>query len=338
MRGKRRKPTPAPFHFMKTIKTISLFLMYFSVVPQLAAQKVPATPTTSPTAVQKGIELAEHGQCAAALPLLTKNAAAAQDKEMKLNAGLATVRCAMIMDRTDVAVDAIRMLNRNFPNNPAVLYVTVHAYSDLSTRASLALIRTAPTSYQAHQLNAEALEAQGKWDEAANEYRAILAQNPKLPGIHFRIGRCILSKQETSSTSSEAQKEFEEELKLDPSNAAAEFILGQLAQHLSDWSTAIEHYDKATKLSPGFAEAQLGLGMAFMATNKFDQAVAPLETYTKIQPGNPAGHYQLMLAYSRTGRKEDAAKEAALQRQTAEKLEEEKQRNRGVAPSQPPSQ
>ena len=77
--------------------------------------------------------------------------------------------------------------------------------------------------------------------------------------------------------------------------------------------------------------------MALIATNKFDQAVAPLEAYTKIQPGNPAGHYQLMMAYSRTGRKEDAAREAALQRQTAEKLEQEKQRNREVEPSQPPT-
>jgi hypothetical protein len=47
----------------------------------------------------------------------------------------------------------------------------------------------------------------------------------------------------------------------------------------------------------------------------------------KLQPGNPAGHYQLAMAYSRAGRKEDAKREAALQRETAEKIESQKAAN-----------
>ena len=323
---------------MKLKPTLSLFVFCFAIGPASMAQKPTEPSNVNLKAVQQGIALSEQGRCGEALSLLRKFASVGQsNKDVKLRAGLATVRCAMTMDRADVAVDAIRILTRDFPADPDVLYATVHAYSDLSTRASLALVRVAPSSYQARQLNAESLEAQGRWDDAANEYRAILKQYPKLAGIHFRIGRCILSKEETSTTSADAKKEFEAELKIDPNNAGAEYILGELAQHASDWGGAIEHFGRAAKLSPGFAEAQLGLGMALIATNKFDQAVAPLEAYTKIQPGNPAGHYQLMMAYSRTGRKEDAAREAALQRQTAEKLEQEKQRNREVEPSQPPT-
>ncbi|HMI51865.1 MAG TPA: tetratricopeptide repeat protein [Candidatus Saccharimonadales bacterium] len=318
---------------------LSFFLVFLASGPAATAQK-PAEPAIANLkTVQQGIALSEQGRCGEALPLLRKFASVGpSNKDVKLKAGLATVRCAMTTDRAEAAVDAIRILNRDFPADPDVLYATVHAYSDLSTRASLALVRVAPSSYQARQLNAESLEAQGRWDEAAHEYQAILKQDPRLPGIHFRIGRCILSKEETSRTAADAQKEFEAELEIDPNNAGAEYILGELAQHASDWDRAIAHYGKAAKLSPGFAEAQLGLGMAYVATNKFEQAVAPLEIYTKIQPANPAGHYQLMMAYSRTGRKEDAAREAALQRQTAEKLEEEKQRNRGVTPAEPPAQ
>jgi tetratricopeptide (TPR) repeat protein len=324
---------------MKPIIFLFVLSIFVAVGPVAMAQKPAESAAANLKSIQQGIVLSEQGRCGEALPLLKKFSSLGQsNKDLKLKAGLATVRCGMTTNHTEIAVDAIRVLNRDFPTDPDVLYASVHAYSDLSTRASLALVRTAPSSYQARQLNAESLEAQGRWDDATKEYRAILQQDPKLPGIHFRIGRCLLSKEETPTTSTEAQKEFEEELEIDPSNAGAEYILGELAQHASDWSTAIEHYGKATRLSPGFAEAQLGLGMAFMATNKFDEAVAPLQAYTKIQPGNPAGHYQLMLAYSRTGRKEDAAKEAALQRQTAERLEEEKQRNRGIAPGQPPSQ
>jgi hypothetical protein len=50
-----------------------------------------------------------------------------------------------------------------------------------------------------------------------------------------------------------------------------------------------------------------------------------------MQPGNPAGHYQLAVAYSRTGRMEDAKREAALQKATAAKIEQEKERNTDAA-------
>lgn len=53
--------------------------------------------------------------------------------------------------------------------NTDVLYLAAHAYSDLSMRASQQLLFKAPGWYQVHQLNAESLEVQGKWD-AGEEY------------------------------------------------------------------------------------------------------------------------------------------------------------------------
>ncbi len=190
----------------------------------------------------------------------------------------------------------------------------------------LQLANVAPGSYQAHELNAESLETQGKWDEAAAEYRLILDQNANLPGIHFRFGRLILSKPETPTTATDAKKEFEAELKIDPNNAGAEYVLGELSAQAQQWDDAIEHFSRATKLDAGFRDAILGLGSSFVSAGKFAEAIPPLEKYVKIEPGNPAGHYQLAIAYSRAGRKEDAKREAALQKETTEKIEQEKQR------------
>jgi Flp pilus assembly protein TadD len=61
------------------------------------------------------------------------------------------------------------------------------------------------------------------------------------------------------------------------------------------------------------------LGMSLNASGKFADAVAPLQTYVKMQPGDPAGHYQLATAFARTGRKADADREMALQREAAAK-------------------
>jgi len=59
--------------------------------------------------------------------------------------------------------------------------------------------------------------------------------------------------------------------------------------------------------------------MSLNSAGKFSDAITPLEQYAKMEPSDPAGHYQLATAYARSGRKQDAAREMDLQRQTAEK-------------------
>lgn len=280
-------------------------------------------PQTPESVAQSGLDLADKGHCKEALPLLRKAASATPlTKDLKRKTGLAAVRCAMTLDQPDAAVSALQMLDREFPHDPEVLYVTAHAYSDLATRASQQLALTAPTSYQAEELDAESLETQGKWDEAEAEYRKILQQNPQVPGIHYRIGRIILSRPPTPTTAEDAKKEFNEELAIDPNNAGAEYVLGELAREAEQWDEAIVHFSKATELDTGFAEAFLGYGMSLNAAQKFPDAIAPLEKYVKMRPRDPAGHYQLAIACARSGQKDEALREMGIQRELDEKARE----------------
>src|SRR5579863_6165720 len=274
-----------PFRFA-ILCNLFLVVAAGSAMAQVAPK--PATAVPDAAAAKQAFSLAEHGNCKDALLILRRVTSRLQDNELKRTAGLATVHCAMTLGRSDAATDALQLLNREFPHDPEVLYVTTHAYSDLATRASLDLVQSAPSSYQARELNAESLEMQGKWDEAAAEYRTILKQNPNLPGIHFRLGRFILSKPETPTTAEDARKEFEEELKIDPNNAGAEYVLGELASQAQHWDDAIGHFARAEKIDGSFADASLGLGMAYVSVGKFAEAIAPLEAYVKQQPGNPA--------------------------------------------------
>jgi len=95
---------------------------------------------------KKSIELAKTGHCKEALPLLKKSSVSVSDKDLKREIGFAGVRCAMFADEPDAAIDFLRFLNREFPRDPDVLYLTVHTYSDLSTRASSELANAAPNS------------------------------------------------------------------------------------------------------------------------------------------------------------------------------------------------
>jgi predicted Zn-dependent protease len=300
----------------------SAFVISVGVVVATTTAFGQTRPVAAPdygSAVEQAIDLAAKGRCQQALPVLKRSAGHISDKDLKYRAGMATARCAMSLGQAETAVTTLFFLNREFPHDPEVLYITTHYYGELASRASQELAATAPSSYQALELEAEAMESQSRWEDAAAEYKKILEQNPNVPGIHFRLGRVALSKDGSPANTQEAKREFEEELKIDPSNASAEFSLGEIARRASQWDEAISRFTNACKLDSGFSEAFLALGMSLNSAERYSEAVAPLERYMKMLPADPAGHYQLSIAYARTGRKEDAARETAIQRQIIEK-------------------
>jgi len=258
--------------------------------------------------VERVTELAERGRCAEAMPPLRKALRSIGDPDLKRRAGAAAVRCAMTANDAAEAASLLAWLRKELPSDPAVLYLAAHAYSDLSMRASQQLLQTAPGSPEVHMLGAEAFETQGKWNEALEEYRRVLERAPQTRGIHFRIGRIILSQPPTPTTAQDARREFEAELKLDPNNAGAEYVLGELTREAGQFDEAIGHLSRATKLDAGFADAYLGLGRALLDSNRAAEAVPPLETGAKLQPESPTMHFTLASPYARLGRKEDAAR------------------------------
>jgi predicted Zn-dependent protease len=266
---------------------------------------------------QQAIDLAHRGHCKEALPALRRMAPQVSDKTVRYNAGISLVRCAMALDQEQTAADALLELKHDEPDNPEVLYLATHYFSELGMRAAQQLQTAAPGSYQARRLEAEALESQGKNDDAAAIYRKILEENPRIPGIHYRLGQIALDRAGPNGSVDDARREFQSESNVDPSNAASQFVLGELARRGGDWNEAIARFSNAVRLDAGFSEAYLALGMSLAASSQFAQALSPLETYVKLQPEDPAGHYQLALAYSRTGNKDGAEREMALQAQAA---------------------
>ena len=284
---------------------------------RLVAQPAKTPPATPEVTVQHALSLAEEGRCQEALPLLVRAVPRLADKQLLYRAAMGQARCAMAREDSQAAVSALMLLKREFPGDPEVLYICVHYFSALATRTSQELAAKAPTSFQARRLEAEAFESQGKWDEAAGMYRGILKQNPKEPGVHYRLGQALLSKAGDNGPTDDARAEFQKELEIDPRNSASEFILGELDRHASRWDDAVRHFSRASQIDPEFAEAYLGLGISLASASRFADAVKPLETYVKMQPGDPVGHYQLAVAYGRTGNREGAMREATAQKEAA---------------------
>jgi tetratricopeptide (TPR) repeat protein len=291
----------------------ALPILVTGLAAKAASQQAPAAP--SPV---EAVRLAERGRCREALPVLKRNPRLA-DQKLRYRAAMASARCAMSLNDTAGVTDALKVLRRDFPDDPEVLYVSARFYSQLAQRAAQELAARFPASAQVGKLNAEALESQRRWDEAIAAYRALLAQNPGLPEIHFRIARILLDKSSGAEAAEEAKQELEEELKINPQSAPAEFVLGEIARRAGAWDRAIPRFSRAAQLDAGFFEAHLALGMSLSAAGRYAEAVAPLETYVKMDPADPAGHYQLAIAYARTGNQPAADRHMQLHREAAAK-------------------
>ena len=281
----------------------------------------------SPTAAaERGISLGAKGHCKEAMPILKRVIPKLQDKDLLHDAVMARAQCGMATDQRDVVDESFIVLRREFPGDPKVLYITTRYYSELANRTAQELMQKAPSSPEAETLIAEAFQAQGKWDDATAQFRKILEQNPNQPGIHYQLGRILLSKPLDPTVTEEATKEFEAELRVNPTSPSAEFMLGDLAWRNEKSDEAIEHFTRAILFDAGLAEAYLGLGMALNAAGKYSEAIGPLKKYTEMDPTDPAGYYQLATAYARTGNRPEADRLLAVQRRL------EKDKPRTVAP------
>jgi tetratricopeptide (TPR) repeat protein len=300
---------------------VALFVAVFGFwcfEPIILAQQASVAgrpPATSGLSTDQALALAEQGHCQENLSALKRVMYSKVPAETRKRAGVVGLRCSLTLEDHDSTADFIRLLRKQFARDPEVLFILVHAYSDLSTRAAQDLGRTAPQSIPAHKLNAEALEMQGKWGPAQLEYEGIIANEPNAPGIHFLLGRLLLSRPDAGPDAPErAKQEFQKELEVDPNNSGAHYVLGELARRDEKWDEAISQFSQAAKFDSNFSEAYLGWGVCLVAVKRYQDAIPPLRTAERLTPGNPAVHHALATAFERSGQKEEAEREFAIHR------------------------
>ena len=282
--------------------------------PITLGQQSKATATPRPVLTpEKAVNLAEQGLCRESVSGLKRAMGSGVAAELRKQAGVLGVRCSLAVDDRDSALEFIHLLNKQFARDPDVLFVIVHAYSDLSTRTAQDLGRTAPDSFAAHKLNAEALEMQGKWEPAQFEYEAMIKKDPNARGIHFLLGRLLLSRPDAGPDVAErAKQEFLKEIQVDPNNAGAIYILGELDRRDQKWDEALSRYTQAVKVDPNLAEAYLGWGYCLVNLKKYEDAIPPLRTAERLMPMNPEVHHSLGTALQRSGHSDEAQKEFAI--------------------------
>ena len=120
----------------RSYQFLIIAVLNLGMLDQTSAQTATRTAPLPAVGAERGLKLAEQGQCQEALPLLKKSTPRLTDKQLKYHAGMAIAKCAMSLNQTEAAVEALLWLRREFPKDPQVLYLSTHYYSELATGAS----------------------------------------------------------------------------------------------------------------------------------------------------------------------------------------------------------
>lgn len=302
-------------------------LVLIAFIPTLLCAQARTT-----ASVQHALDLAQSGHCPQALTPLKQAFAGHLSSKLRLQVGLQALTCAMALNQDQEALQILLPLQKDYPHDPEVLYLATHVYSDLSTQASRSLIFYAPGSYQVHELDAESLEVQGEWQKAEGEYRSVLQMHPDLPGIHYRIGRLLLSEPPSNDLAQQQKRlqaaaaEFDAELKIDPRNAGAEFVLGQLARQAGNWPDAVTHFSHAAQLNPTFTPALVAEGEARIHVKDYWSALKPLQEAERQQPADPTPHFLLSQVYRHDGNQAAANAEFKMYEQMRQQAQNAKDR------------
>jgi tetratricopeptide (TPR) repeat protein len=246
---------------------------------------------------------AATGDCKGALPGLNANYT---DPTLSRLTGLAAVKCDPANAFTRIA-----QLERQFPNDPDVLYTAAKLHMKAFNDATFAMFQRAPSSYRVHELSAEIFEVQNRYADAVAEYKKAIEANPNAPDLHFRLGRALLLESHDPAVLDQAANEFRSELKLSPEDAACEFQLGQIAQVEGKTGEAKAHFERALQLSPNFVQALIASGKLSVQAKDYKQAIFLLSRATALQPASETAHYALLTAYRDSGDMERAKAEKA---------------------------
>jgi len=261
-----------------------------------------------------GMARSELGRHKEALPELEKGFKTTTDPALRRMAGLELQRAYMGLQRHADAVSIALTMTKLYPKDPEVLYQASRLHANLAFETLRTLAAVAPDSLWMHLAAGEASEAQGLADAALAEYRTVLAADPKRPGIHFRMGRVLLSRAEAANgaepTQPEALKEFMLELEIDPTNANAAYEAGEIHRKAGETTGARAFFQRALDSYPDFEDALVGLGRTLVALHDPKAAIRPLTRAIELNPKSDVAYYQLAQAYRALG--ETAAQEKAL--------------------------
>jgi tetratricopeptide (TPR) repeat protein len=208
---------------------------------------------------------------------------------------------------TDAVVNFSSALAKR-PDDPDLLYYLGHASGLLSKNAIDALLAAHPESARAHQALAENYYALRQMSQAEKEYQEALRLRPELPGLHLELGQVYAN----SAQWPQAEEQFRAEAKLQPGNAEAAYRLGATLVQQGKAAEALPELKRSNDLKPDMPETLYSLGKAASLTGEAASAekawthLIELEKETSLAAQS---HFGLAALYRKQGKTQQAQHE-----------------------------
>lgn len=257
----------------------------------------------------------ELGQVKEAVPLLETGFQNPPSDEVGRSVGLNLSGAYLSLNQPTKALAVTTALLERYPDDPEVLYRASHLYGDMALKTMSHLVDVAPSSVWKQMSFAEALESEKKYDLAIIQYRKVIATNPDMPAVRYRLGKAILLRAPDSPEArDEALKELQQAVALDPRDSAAEYEIGEIYRRQGQLKPAREHFSRAVDLDPTVEDAQIALARTLLRLQEPKESVAHLEAAIQLNPTNEISHFLLASAYKSLGNATNYDSEMVLYR------------------------
>ncbi len=137
-----------------------------------------------------------------------------------------------------------------------------------------------------------ALQTQGRLDEAVQENRKVLAVDPDNCDAHNNLG-ILLSRQ---GLIGEALKEFRISLASKPDQALPHSKIGRIFMQTHQFHEAAEEFAQALRFDPANANAHDDLGVAFFQLGDYEKAAEQFSDAVRIDPADTGARRNLDIA------------------------------------------
>ncbi|MGH9377946.1 MAG: tetratricopeptide repeat protein [Terriglobia bacterium] len=258
----------------------------------------------------------------AAIPLLERAAKLAPHDE-QLRIFLA--RAYSGAGRNQDAIETLRAWMKDHGEDADALYWTGNFYQDLASQTFGQMAAKHPNSYQVYEAEGSQFLTKQQFPQALEAYKKAMALAPAdTPGLHFHLGDVYWRELRYD----DAKRELQEELRLNPNHAQANYELGAIYAKERNPQQAVPYLQKAIALDPALIEAHRSLGNAYLEEKNYPAALAELLRVEKVEPSDHTIHAMLATTYRLMGRLEDAQREAKeseqLERQTIQTVQSNK--------------
>ncbi len=265
----------------------------------LAQRGSDALPAALPDLAESYFKQGQYSACSAALAAASSPLSPAQLRLLS--------RCSYYVGRDEVAFRASDLLLKMHPDDSTALYWRVESAGHLGLAALTKATDINPDSASLHVLSGDMLRGKGDFAEAAAEYRKAITLKPQFLAAHMGLARDLYSDDDRDG----AEHELQFVLKANPSDADANYLLGEIFVSRKQFNEALPLLLKGLHAAPeALPHVHASLSKIYADRGDLTRAIAEIKL---ALPGDVDGsyHYRLGRLYLQTGNR--VASQQAMQ-------------------------